>query len=169
MMEYGRRREMLNIKHKRLYTWQRWFNDVCRLSIWENLLDTENKIKLYLFKKNTSKVHLDVFESIEYIGTYIQTLCCASSRAGHVTPPSATHPAAWQTSWSPEWGCIIKTHKQGHTVKTFHTSITQYKECSDAMTFLTSCLVQLKLESCVIDRKFSGKLITLSLMQKLDM
>jgi len=51
---------------------------------------------------------------LNIFGTYIQTLCCASSQAGHVMPPSATRPAAWQTSWSPEWGCIIKTHKQGH-------------------------------------------------------
>ena len=30
-------------------TWQRWFNDVCRFRIWENLLDTGNKkIRVWL-------------------------------------------------------------------------------------------------------------------------
>lgn len=54
---------------------------------------------------------------VSYIGTYIRTLCCASSLADRVVPPSTTRPAVWQTSWSPELSFMIKIHKRVYNIK----------------------------------------------------
>lgn len=81
-------------------TWHRWFNDVCRFRIWENLLDTANikgqKTWLVLLMCQ----HLNFLKMLTIMRcrfhTYIQIWYSSGFQEGREVLFLATHQAVWQ-------------------------------------------------------------------------
>lgn len=76
-------------------TWHRWFRDVCRFRIWENLLDTADEKWeemwlrfLFEYKKN--------IKVLTGLNTYIQTWYSSGFQEGREVLFLATRRVVWQ-------------------------------------------------------------------------
>lgn len=83
-------------------TWHRWFKDVCRFRIWENLLDTENTKYIYIYSYCSLKVCVWIKMRCGEKGgfcTCIQIWCSSGFPEDHEVLFLATRQAVWQIFW----------------------------------------------------------------------